>query len=84
MEPIAHGLPVLFGPKYEKFTEAVRLVETGGGFVVSKEKSVEMIMLSLLNAENHDKAATAAKDYITQNRGATEQVVVEIKKIIEK
>ena len=84
LEPIAHGLPVLFGPKYEKFTEAVRLVETGGGFVVSKEKSVEMLMLSLLNIENYDKAATAAKDYITKNRGATEQVVVEIKKIIEK
>ena len=83
LEPIAHGLPVLFGPKYEKFTEAVRLAETGGGFVVSKEKSVEMLMLSLLNIENYDKAATAAKDYITKNRGATEQVVEEIKKIMK-
>ena len=84
LEPIAYGLPVLFGPKYEKFTEAVRLAETGGVFVVNKEKSVEMVMLSILNAENYDKAAASAKDYITQNRGATEQVVEEIKKIIEK
>ncbi len=83
LEPIAHGLPVLFGPKYEKFTEAVRLAEAGGGFVVSKEKNVGMIMLNLLNAENYNKAAAAAKEYITQNRGATEQVVEEIKKIIE-
>ena len=82
LEPIAHGLPVLFGPKYEKFTESVRLAETGGGFVVSKEKSVEMVVESLLNEENYIKAATAAKNYITENRGATSQVVEEINKIM--
>jgi 3-deoxy-D-manno-octulosonic-acid transferase len=89
LEPIAHGLPVLFGPKYEKFTEAVRLIETGGGFVVNKEKGVdnqhfEAIMESLLVKENYEKARDAARDYIHQNRGATEQVIEEINKIMGK
>jgi 3-deoxy-D-manno-octulosonic-acid transferase len=87
LEPIAHGLPVLFGPKYEKFTEAIQLVETGGGFVVECGQSVdnqsfETIMERLLVGENYDKAASAARDYIAQNRGATKQVVDEIYKII--
>jgi 3-deoxy-D-manno-octulosonic-acid transferase len=87
LEPIAHGLPVLFGPKYEKFTEAVRLVETGGAFVVSAEngadtEGVEAIMTRLLVEENYEKAAAAARQYIAQNRGATGQVVLEIRKII--
>jgi 3-deoxy-D-manno-octulosonic-acid transferase len=87
LEPIAHGLPVLFGPKYEKFTEAIQLVKTGGGFVVNDGQSVdnqlfETIMEQLLIPENHEKAAFAARDYIVQNRGATLQVVEEINKII--
>ncbi len=82
LEPIAHGLPVLFGSKYEKFTEATRLVATGGGFVVGDNQSVENIMENLLNPDNYDQAATAAKAYIQQNRGATAQVLTELKRIL--
>ena len=82
LEPIAHGLPVLFGPKYEKFTEATRLVATGGGFVVDDNQSVVNVMENLLNPDNYDKAATAAKAYIQQNRGATAQVLAELKRIL--
>jgi 3-deoxy-D-manno-octulosonic-acid transferase len=85
LEPIAHGLPVLFGEKYEKFTEAVKLAETGGGFVVNPENgSVETIMERLLIPENYEKATAAASLYIAENRGATEQVVDAIQKILEK
>lgn len=82
LEPIAHGLPVLFGPKYEKFAEASRLVATGGGFVINDNQSVEKVMEKLLNPDNYDQAATAAKAYITQNRGATVQVLTELNKIL--
>jgi 3-deoxy-D-manno-octulosonic-acid transferase len=87
LEPIAHGLPVLFGPKYEKFTEAIKLVETGGGFVINAKngestEGVESVMERLLIEENYEKTALAARNYISQNRGATLQVVEEIQKII--
>ena len=35
LEPIAFGLPVIFGEKYQKFEEANYLVNSGGGFTVS-------------------------------------------------
>jgi 3-deoxy-D-manno-octulosonic-acid transferase len=94
LEPIAHGLPVLFGPKYEKFTEAIKLVETGGGFVINAKngqntdlsqdyrEGVESVMERLLITENYEKAALAARNYIKENRGATLQVIEEIKKIV--
>lgn len=82
LEPIAHGLPVLFGPKYEKFTEATRLVATGGGFVIDDNQSVETVMENLLNPDNYDQAATAATAYIRQNRGATAQVLTELSRIL--
>ncbi len=82
LEPIAHGLPVLFGPKYEKFTEATRLVATGGGFVIDDNQSVETALENLLNLNNYDQATTAAKAYIQQNRGATAQVLEELKTVL--
>jgi 3-deoxy-D-manno-octulosonic-acid transferase len=87
LEPIAHGLPILFGPKYEKFTEAIKLVETGGGFVIyakngQNTEGVESVMERLLIEENYEKAAMVARNYIKQNRGATEQVIEFIKGII--
>ena len=80
-------MPVLFGPKYEKFTEAIKLVETGGGFVVNGNQNIdnqsfEAILERLLIKGNYDNAALAASNYIAQNRGATLQVVEEITKII--
>ncbi|MDZ7876862.1 MAG: glycosyltransferase N-terminal domain-containing protein [Saprospiraceae bacterium] len=87
LEPIAHGLPVLFGAKYGKFVEAVKLVETGGGFVIHAKneqgtEGVETVMERLLITKNYEKAALAARQYIEQNRGATLQVVDEVEKIL--
>ncbi|MBL4735181.1 MAG: 3-deoxy-D-manno-octulosonic acid transferase [Flavobacteriales bacterium] len=34
LEPAAFGMPVLFGPKFDKFPEAGELIEAGGAFAV--------------------------------------------------
>jgi 3-deoxy-D-manno-octulosonic-acid transferase len=78
LEPIAFGLPVIFGQKYQKFNEAVALVEMGGGFSVSDGDSFQNTMKKLLEEEFHTKASAAASDYIQQNRGATLLVIQEV------
>ena len=35
LEAAVYGKPVLFGPNYEKFKEAIGLIETGGGFCIN-------------------------------------------------
>ncbi len=74
LEPIAHGLPVIFGPKYHKFAEAVQLLETGGAFCVKNSEDLGKIM-SLLSDENgYQKAQFAARNYVEENVGATDKI----------
>lgn len=71
LEPMAHGLPVIFGPKYQKFTEAVYLVDSGGGFVVENERDLLKVWTQLNEKEKRNMAAKIAKKYIEGNEGAS-------------
>lgn len=80
LEPIAFGLPVVFGLKYNKFAEAVSLVETGGGFSIADSTTFQKVMSNLLIEKNYNKASSAAKDYVETNKGATVMIVEFIEK----
>jgi 3-deoxy-D-manno-octulosonic-acid transferase len=80
LEPIAFGLPVIFGLKYKKFAEAVSLVETGGGFSVANAIDLKQVMTDLLLEENYKKAADAALSYVENNKGATVKIIEFINK----
>ncbi|MBL7814104.1 MAG: 3-deoxy-D-manno-octulosonic acid transferase [Saprospiraceae bacterium] len=82
LEPIAFGLPVIFGTKYQKFAEAVELVKTGGGFTVSDEESFQSVMTNLVLEKNHIQASNSAKNYVLNNRGATSKVITYLKQKI--
>lgn len=75
LEPMAHGLPVIFGPKYHKFGEAVYLTKSKGGFAIENAGDLREIFLSLSDGNQRDKAAKSAKQYILENQGASEGVV---------
>ncbi len=79
LEPMAHGLPVIFGPKYRKFTEAVYLVDSGGGFVVNDSQDLMKVFVNLTDEENLKEAAGKARDYILENEGASAGVIDYIK-----
>jgi len=74
LEPIAFGLPVIFGEKYQKFEEAIRLVETGGGFTISNYSDFKNVMENLEEEIFYNNASTKAKKYILENQGATEKI----------
>jgi 3-deoxy-D-manno-octulosonic-acid transferase len=42
LEPLAYGLPVLFGPKHQKFPEAQQFLELGFAKEVANEKDLEL------------------------------------------
>ncbi len=75
LEPIVFGLPVIFGEKYHKFTEAVRLVEQQGAFSIKDAKELEQVIYQLLESDFYQQASQEAKNYIMKNKGATEQVM---------
>ncbi|MCF8246271.1 MAG: 3-deoxy-D-manno-octulosonic acid transferase [Saprospiraceae bacterium] len=77
LEPAAYGLPVIFGPNYQKFEEAVWLVGNGGGFVVKDGIELRQELLQLTDFGKLVLASNTAKSYVQQKAGGT-QVVVNI------
>jgi 3-deoxy-D-manno-octulosonic-acid transferase len=76
LEPAAFGLPVIIGPIYKKFPEAVDLIERKGVQVVSQEGDVIKIMDQWLNDRSvFERMGVVNRDYIEQNSGATEHII---------
>ncbi len=75
LEPIAFGLPVIFGKKYKKFEEANQLIATGGAFSITNYADFEEKMLFLIDKKNYLNASNAALKYIEENQGATDKIV---------
>lgn len=76
LEAAVYYKPVVFGPEYEKFLEAVELVERGGAFCVDDALELEEILKELLEKTNAYKtAAKIAGDYVQEKAGATKQVM---------
>ena len=78
-EAAVYGIPVIFGPKHEKFREAVELKECGGGFAISNAQQCHMILDKFLS-DKHAlvNAGVAASNYIATHTGATESIYNEL------
>ncbi|MBR3829642.1 MAG: 3-deoxy-D-manno-octulosonic acid transferase [Muribaculaceae bacterium] len=74
-EAAVYDMPVVFGPKYHKFKEAVDLIALGGGFVVTGKEECEKT-LSLLSSDTAalETASKIAGKYIKDNLGATQKI----------
>jgi 3-deoxy-D-manno-octulosonic-acid transferase len=76
LEAAVYSKPVVFGPVYEKYTEAVELEKAGGGFSVIDAIELEETFNDLLENENeYNNAATGAGKYVRSKTGATERVM---------
>ena len=76
MEPAIARLPVIFGPRYDNFQEAIELIDLGGGWSINNNKEFYKIVNKLLNNEEMLlKASKAATDVIHNNIGASTRVV---------
>jgi len=72
LEAATFGLPVIFGPNYQKFKEAVDLKKSGGAFKVKDFSELESILKKLLeNKKFLKKSSLASKKYVGENVGAT-------------
>jgi 3-deoxy-D-manno-octulosonic-acid transferase len=79
LEPACWGIPVLFGPNYKKFREAVDLINQEGAKSFDDYDSFEKILDSWISDETqYRKAAMQAGEYVIKNRGATGLIMKEI------
>lgn len=76
LEPATFGMPILFGPKYKKFNEALELVWLGGAFPVHSEQGLhESIDNFLQNRHKLDTAKNISRYYVEKNIGGTQKVI---------
>lgn len=80
LEPAIFGLPIIMGPVYEKFVEAVRLVEIGGAFAVAdaKEACAVLQMLAVDDAKRNEISDTL-RQFMSANTGAVGRIGEQIK-----
>ena len=71
LEPAAFQLPVLFGPKYQKFEEAKQLISRGGAFSVENAAQLQQILLQLTDPLTREKASAAVGGYMLESKGAS-------------
>jgi 3-deoxy-D-manno-octulosonic-acid transferase len=77
LEAAAFGLPVIFGPKYQKFQEAKDLIELNAGFSISNQAELNDCF-KLLQSDTHKEAGKQAKAYVDEHTGATVQILEKI------
>ena len=75
LEPAVFDTPVLFGKEYDKFQEAIDLVERGGAFSVKDRQELEAVMNDLyFNEDKRAKAAKVCTDYVLENLGSSDKI----------
>ncbi|MCE3283539.1 MAG: lipid 3-deoxy-D-manno-octulosonic acid transferase [Chitinophagaceae bacterium] len=76
LEAAVYGKPVVFGPVFDKYVEAVKLEECGGGFSVGNALELEKQFHQLLDDEFlYKRACLASADFVRNNAGATEKIL---------
>ena len=76
LEAAAWGMPVVFGPKYQKFQEAKDLIDIEAGFSISNQDELNEVLNELTgNRNQQEEAAKKAKTYVDENVGATEIIM---------
>lgn len=80
LEAAAFGMPVIFGPNFERFKEARDLIELNAAFSISNQEELLSTAGRLMNDEQfRDGCAAITKKYVEEHTGATDKIVKYIK-----
>jgi len=83
LEPAAFGVPVIIGPNFSKFTEAVDLVNQKASFVITDQEELNGYLVKLHNDKKfREEKILSTRKYISKNIGATEIILSYISKYI--
>lgn len=76
LEPATFGVPIVIGPNYHKFNEAIDLVNDGACFVVSNYEKLSVLLSEFCSNEKKRLAiGFKAKNNVEQRTGATQKIL---------
>ncbi len=83
LEAAAHSIPIIFGPNYKRFQEAVELEKLGGGFSVSNAADCKKVFDILTqNETKYRQASQIAGEFVRSQAGATNRVIDKAREFI--
>jgi len=83
LEPATFGMPIIIGPNYQKFKEALELVEQDACFEISSKNDIAKLLKSLVKDEQLLKATgEKAHGYVIENTGATKIILDHLSDIL--
>jgi 3-deoxy-D-manno-octulosonic-acid transferase len=76
LEAAVYGKPIVFGPVFNQFQEAIDLLEEGAAFTVDNALELERTLEKLLaNRGLYSECEEAARNYVLKKKGATEKIL---------
>lgn len=76
LEPAVFGLPVIFGPKHNRFPEAQAFIDHNIGKSVSNAIEFENAFIYI--QQNLDELSDKTSKFIEQNQGAAEKIILKL------
>ncbi len=84
LEAATFGNPIIIGPKYQKFQEAIDQLENGNLISIQNQTEFDHTLNELINnSTKREKMANKAKEYVHQQKNATEVILDYLKQIIK-
>jgi 3-deoxy-D-manno-octulosonic-acid transferase len=79
LEAAVYGMPVLFGPKHEKFTEARALIASGGAFCVHDKDELNLTFDKLIQTESlRIESGKKAGELVENGSGSTQTILAQL------
>ena len=84
LEAATFGKPIVFGPNYQKFAEAVDLIQLNAAFSISSNHQLLLVLNQLLTHDEHyQKASHASQHYVESKTGACKIILEHIKNYVQ-
>ncbi|NOR29026.1 MAG: 3-deoxy-D-manno-octulosonic acid transferase, partial [Lutibacter sp.] len=81
LEPATFGIPILIGPNYHKFNEAVDLVKQEACFTINNSKKLSVLLKKLFQLKDfRKKVGENALKYVMDKTGATTKILYYLKR----
>ena len=85
LEAACYGVPILFGNRnYEKFQEAIDLINRGGAFEIHDYPDLKNKYEMLNVPSSFLLACEVTRQYVEENLGATEKIMHHCRQFLEK
>ncbi len=76
LEAATFGMPIIFGPEFKKFQEAIDLIDLGGAFSISKFEELQDTINSFIeDNEKIVRKGNISSDYVNKMKGATDKIL---------